>query len=121
MRTVKSVRGDPLRKLSLIISHHFVRKTKSQPIKDAYSAKAIRNSLLAVGPEWGLACPPLRSTNRNCWIFLKLLWANKTSNRKKIGRHVIEIKQFFVILVFNYLQNAELKKRITTPAATPTN
>jgi hypothetical protein len=44
--TVNSVRGDPLRKLLLIVSYQFVRKVKSQP------ETRIQPTLLAVGPEW---------------------------------------------------------------------
>jgi hypothetical protein len=40
------VRGDLLRELLLIVSYHFVRKAKSQPIRDAYPTNA-----MAVGPE----------------------------------------------------------------------
>jgi hypothetical protein len=39
--TVNLVRSDPLRKLLLIVSYHFVRKAKLQPIRDAYSTNAI--------------------------------------------------------------------------------
>jgi hypothetical protein len=39
--TVNSVRGDPLRKLLLIVSYHFVGKAKSQAIRDTYSTNAI--------------------------------------------------------------------------------
>jgi hypothetical protein len=49
--TIHSVRGDAGYKLLLIVSYHFVRKAKSESIRDAYSS-----TLLAVSPEWIVQC-----------------------------------------------------------------
>jgi hypothetical protein len=40
--TVNSVCGDPLRKLLLIVSDHFVMKAKSEPIREAYFTHYLR-------------------------------------------------------------------------------
>ena len=50
--TVNSVRGDPLRKLLLIVSYHFVRKVEYEPITDAYSINASSG-----GPQVGSILP----------------------------------------------------------------
>jgi hypothetical protein len=44
--TINSVCGDPGYELLLIVSYHFLRKAKSEPIRDAYYS-----TLIAVGPE----------------------------------------------------------------------